>query len=1271
MSLASDPTDLLKTEFQGLPLVEVLQKPPGVLLGVSDAAASTLAGLGVKSVFDLALSRIFAAAVQLDDAADNPDNALNRFGAPVTDMVRPGLSGALKITDLRFQPVDILAGIADAAGLQTALDVKTVRDLALYPPYLAAREVLNRVFFPERLTGFDPDSPADLIPKSGEFPTERVQYTALLLDEIRRPDGAPALIDLAGAGFTPLDVALIAAPEFGFSTLGLGALLTFNQSWFMQGVTLGHLLHSMALAPGESTRIAVVDWSRKSSAGQTELIGETEDLSQDTSRNRSISEVTEAVARETQSGFSSSESESTTKQAGASGGFSIGPVGFGASASIAKTSASAESYSTTAGSREVGASMLQQVNDRTHQNAHSARTRRASVVREVSQSEHEEVSTRVITNYNHMHALTVQYYEVLQAYRVETAVVRCDRVVFVPFKLVDFSNEDVLLRFRNALINAALTRAVRDALVNFDTLELKPDQDVYFPSLGTTIKDATATGIVLRRPVLRTAAVPDTAAAGTAAALAAAAPPRETETEPPRPTRPPVSVPALRREVAFSLWAGELVRLASTLGDVQVRRNSESLFVPADVKVVDGEVHAAPGQTLALTFQRRDGTRVSDPQGNPLPLADIARISLTGSNANADVEAVVVLTLSRNGVIFPLALPAVRVVKGSAETSLLAVNAAGADVNLVQHLNDNRLYYSQAVFRNLDAAMIAGLLSAYSITLDGQSLPLVQVAEPKPLRIVGNYLAFKINTDPARDTEWRTFMTERGIALGQAKVDVVPLSSGGIFAEAVLGRFNCAEKLDLTRFWNWQDSPIPIQPSDIAAIQTGTRATLEDVKPGTFSAPIVNITPPAALPDPTGMAGVLAAVQNGNMFRDMSGLSETVKLAQAAITASAAGATAAGSEATKSMKIAVDADTERRRINADLEKAKIGKPLADQNPSVQGAVVNEQDKKNAAKGKTAPAPQGGGAPPKPGGSAGGSSGAGGAAGGGSASTSSGNAALDRIIGNDESLRNFLGLDPNSPAPTPAVTAEGVPLQEWDFIGGGYALYYQETEAGPRELAIGTQIEEIIAIDFWTPTTADDFRPLLLGDRKVRGADFGDLLFALALLPAGSLRALNIAAYASGPHELAFVRDFIFTKSTEGLSSRSEALTPLSLLDVQKLLALNAVAPIDTGNGSVKLADVRKAFPVDGEVRIFNLEAPLSPEFVQAMANFFQVRTTGLVKKPARVRAEVIATTEGEAPILAKKVDLQGDPPGAAVDFFVNLLQQDRALSGAYTAFPRR
>jgi hypothetical protein len=1284
MTLTLESPDLVKTEFASLPVAEMLGKPVTVLLGVSDDAAAALRGLDIESVFDLALSHVFAAAVELDDAAENAANTFSRFGAPPADVLSNGAAGTTKVSDLRFQPIGILAGIPDAAALQTALGVVTVRDLAVYPPYRAARALLQAAFFPEQDVAFDPEAPADLVPKTGEFTTERVQYTTLVLDHLLRPDGAPPLIDIAGPNFAPVDIAPVADPSFGFQTLGIGAMLTFNQSWFMQGVTLGHLLHSAALAPGESTRIAVVDWSRRTNAGQTEFVGESEDVAQDTSRNRSISEVTEAVAREAQTGFSHTESESTTKQAGASGGFSIGPVGFGGSASISKTSTSADSYATTAGSREVGASMLQQANDRTHQHAHASRTRRASVVREVSQTEHESVSTRVLTNYNHMHAMTVQYYEVLQVYRTETSLVGCDRVVFVPFKLVDFADEDVLRRFRGALIDAALTPAVRDALVNYDTIELVPDRKVHFPILGGNL-DTAVIDVRMVRPLILARPAPGGGADGVD-------PADGTPPTPPAPPVHPAPTPPDVQPTTQVLWANVGSRLASILGTGALRRGSESLFVPSDVRVVDGAVSSPAGDAIRLSYNRADGTSITDLTLS-VPLAEIASISLTGSSATAAVEATATLTLARNGVIFPLELPTVTVDRGSASTPLVRLQAASADVNLVDHLSQNRLHYSQAVFRALDAAMIAGLLAPFSIQLNGQTFPLVQVAEPNPLRIVGNALAFRINTDAANDEEWRGFMRDRGLDIGEAKVDLVPLSSGGIFAEAVLGRFNAAEKLDLTRFWNWQDSPIPIAAPEIAAIQTGSRATPEDLKGSPLEQPIVSITPAAALPDPTGMAGILAAIQNGGMFRDMSGLSETVKLATEAIKASSAGATSVGQQASKNMEVAVTADTERQKIAAQLAAALAGKPLGDKSESAKGAAVNEVDKR----AKAAEAGAGNGAAGSAGGAAGTASGSnggahgstGGSSGGGTTSStaggatatrpatpSTGNVALDHIVGNDDLVRRFIGMSDDSPVPTPPVTAEGVPLQEWDIFGVAYSLMFKATSSAEPDYPSEAQLEQIVTAQRWLPTRLDDFKPLLLGDDQRTANTFGTVLLPLSLAPTGSVQKLNIVAYAAGTNRLAFQQKFVFDASQgETLSETEDETFPLSVVDLNELLAMTGDAPIQLEGGTtVRLADVRKAFPVDGEVRVFNLYNPLQREYVQALANFFQVRTTAFVEKPVRVLAEVIATTdEASERVLAKKIDVGfiADPPGPTVDYFDNLLTMDRSGTGAFTAFPRR
>jgi N-acetyl-anhydromuramyl-L-alanine amidase AmpD len=1029
MNFSEDTSELLKTEFQSLPLVEVLQKPPSALLSVSDGAATALGNVGVRTIFDLALSRVFDAASQLTDAGENASNALNRFGAPASDMLSAPLSPDARVSDVRFMSPSILAGIPDANAFITALGVKTVRDVAFYPPYLAARQILNNAFFPERDGAFDPEAPADLIPKSGQFPTERAQYRVLLLDEIHRPDHASPLIDFTSPDFRPVDVSPVTAPDFGFRTIGSGALLTFNQSWFMQGVTLGHLLHSVALAPGESTRIAIVDWSRKSRAGQTEQVAETEDLLNDTAHNRSISEVTQAVAKEAQSGFSHTETDFTTEQGGLSFGEGIagvfGPVagalGLGASGSAAETSGSADSYASSSGQRSVAASMLQQITDRTHQQAHAARTRRASVVREVSQSEHEEISTRVVVNYNHMHALTVQYYEVLQLFRTETSVVRADRVIFIPFRLVDFNNDDLLLRFRGALMGAALNPQVRDALMNLNMLEIAPDPNVHFHGLNGAIKDALANpgrlpSIAFGPPVnppgggARVAArAADTATTEGSTTAAAAA-----ETPPPPPSGVGVSANAVRRRMATALWSDQLIRLMNTLGGGVVRSNSSSLFVPSDVKLINAEVNSAAGDSLSPVFYKRDGSAITDLSGNQVALSDIARIAVRGSSANTDITAAVALTLIRNSVVFPLELPAVTIVKGATETRVVQINVAGADVNLKQELMDHQLYYSQAVFRTLDSAAIAGLLSNLSMKLNGEVVSVAQAVDPIPLRVVGNYLAFKMSADPAVDDDWKSFLDRRGITIGQSRVEFVPLSSGGVFAEAVLGRSNSAEKLDITRFWNWQDSPIPIQPSDIAPIVAQSRAQSDAaIAPGQLSAPIVSIQQPTELPDPSAaFAATIAAIQNGSMFRDMSGLSDIVKLAQSAIQASSAGATAAGQQASSNEQNAVNAA-------ADIFKAYLAQggnknTAADKSASQQGALVNEYDKRKGgtASGRTASA-----AGPTNG-STSGSGGDGGAT-SPSPSSSSGNPGLDVATFGpegkpfDEAIRNALGLDPQS------------------------------------------------------------------------------------------------------------------------------------------------------------------------------------------------------------------------------------------------------------------
>jgi hypothetical protein len=120
-----------------------------------------------------------------------------------------------------------------------------------------------------------------------------------------------------------------------------------------------------------------------------------------------VAEVAHGVASEAQSGFSSNNTSATTHSSGTStsGDVSGGLLGSifggpsfteGSTSSGSTSTGHSDAFSSTFGNREVSSQTMQKINDRTHQYAHDSRNRRASVVKEVSQSEHENVSTRGI-----------------------------------------------------------------------------------------------------------------------------------------------------------------------------------------------------------------------------------------------------------------------------------------------------------------------------------------------------------------------------------------------------------------------------------------------------------------------------------------------------------------------------------------------------------------------------------------------------------------------------------------------------------------------------------------------------------------------------------------------------------------------------------------------------------------------------------------------------------------------------------------------------------
>lgn len=958
--MAQTTVDLVRSGHTARTADEILRAPVAALLGVSAAAAGAVGAIGIFSVFDLAASRVFSTARRLAALASDTERAEpeSRLGIVLGETVE--VPDGVEVADLAGQSIAILRAIGTTheAAIASALDVTTVRDLALWPPSLAARAILSDAFFPEQADGFDPDAPADLLPRTGNYPTERTFYRTLLIDgPLATPPNAHPIEQLAEA----VDISASLLNPTGYQQMATGALLTFSQSWSALGLTLGQLLHSIALAPGESTRMALVDWTRRNSASASDSIDESDRLSNTQMHGRALTEVTEATSSEVQSGKSETTANSTTTQKGGGAGLEIGPLALGGSASKSTTTTDVVSSSSSFGERNMAANYAQHINDRTQQHASSSRSRRASIVREVSQSEHESISTRVVTNYNHMHALSVQYYEVVQAFRTTTQLDRAERCVFIPVRLLDFSSLDVVDRWRLELGAAALSPAVSRALAELGTVcvvSVRPRSSLINTALLSTTVFAGVQFMAMAAPAAPAQAAK--AADGTSGSveigpLSIGGSSSSGQTSPGLQIGP-LSLggsaagtvkPSASRIIHFAQagWQlDQIDRLGQMAGRLTVPARVNTAYLSDDALLLG--VALRSGKASAFAVERRDGTNVSlvdvistrASLAAPTAITEVASISIV-HDGTTPLATSLTLHLSLFGTVATLDVP-IELAAGGAGSDwqeCVRIELPSGTRDLLDHLQANALHYTQAVMSRLDGPSIATMLARHTF----RGLPLAQLVDQRPVAVTSNMLAFRMNMPDIEDSDapvdphlqedvdaWHAFLKRTGLDQPVPKTEMVALPSGGVFAEAVLGRFNSAEKLEMTRFWNWQDSPIPFVASEIAPVQAGTRSLPEDLTPGQLSAPIVSIQNPVALPDPTGMAAVVAAIQNGGAFRDMSGLAQSAATAQAAQAASAAGASAVAKQAAQNLETVMSQNTERLKVAAQLAALMMGIPVA-------------------------------------------------------------------------------------------------------------------------------------------------------------------------------------------------------------------------------------------------------------------------------------------------------------------------------------------------------
>ncbi|KAL8889522.1 MAG: hypothetical protein Q9215_003220 [Flavoplaca cf. flavocitrina] len=212
---------------------------------------------------------------------------------------------------------------------------------------------------------------------------------------------------------------------------------------------------------------------------------------------------------------------------------------------------------------------------------------------------------------------------------------------------------------------------------------------------------------------------------------------------------------------------------------------------------------------------------------------------------------------------------------------------------LVEHLVYNQGFYKRLLDITEAPESYAELFEGLKLGTDANAKSLLAEVSPIPIDVLGSKIAF-----PRLDTETKKSAIRYMYSnFPKGEQRLLSLPARGLFAEAKLGHCNVAEEIDETRFWRWDEHPLPNTAPEIAPVQVvlPENKPIEGLEPTKFPAPVINIQQPQALPEPAGAAAALKAITTPDVFRDMSGAKQVqqllhdltegaVKMAQAAST---------------------------------------------------------------------------------------------------------------------------------------------------------------------------------------------------------------------------------------------------------------------------------------------------------------------------------------------------------------------------------------------------
>ena len=605
-------------------------------------------------------------------------------------------------------------------------------------------------------------------------------------------------------------------------TIANGHVLRFKQEWIADGYSMGSLLHSLPLAPGQKKQIAVVDWERRESAERAEAVEQRERLDASLERDRDIGEIISGTLRESTRGGSSASSGSIAGGLGI--GAILGPVG--AVLGIGGGHSSADSSAWQESSRSTAANALNQLRDRTNQSASAVRSLRTSVVESVAQGERVTATTETVANYNHCHAITVQYFEVLRHLLVRQRLVDVQECLFVPLLMSWFTGAKAL-RWRNTLVGVTPRqfRGGYEALDRIAAGYAGSDLPVgrYADEQLETVDGDLRLRFQLTRPRDKDDQFDENAWSPLLKLFGFDPEDFYNNYLKEQQFKDRVFVEQLGPRIASAvvgLMRIKALKNDDTLEDLEIDptllttfANDRSLYVSlrmggnlppvkrADIKaVVIGAKLDLPG--LPFVFDALPaGSRVIVESGSlryrTAHLADaLFRDSFIQNDLTGHDDVRIATPLNRRELRNPR--------EEDKELSR----------NLLDHLNENIERYHHAIWARMSPDRRYMLLDGFEAPNSG-GRSVASVVENELIGIVGNCLVMPVargfHLDPTfkQDVENPVDLFEHYQPNTPIEPSRVAVPTRGVYCEAVMGACNSCEQKEETRFWRWEESPIP------------------------------------------------------------------------------------------------------------------------------------------------------------------------------------------------------------------------------------------------------------------------------------------------------------------------------------------------------------------------------------------------------------------------------------------------------------------------------